>query len=134
MAVSFNSAPITTSEIGNTMLQSRSGAISGGNRFINESREVNFKTGRFKNITGVLEKQGNNYSDIYSHIFRSHVKVGNPLGKVEKYARNGNGTKTFLFNGIRRLKLSYKSGKFAGLTLYNSKGLKLGEKLLKALL
>ncbi len=134
MAVSFNTTPILSQNIGETLLQSRSGAISGGERFINESHEINFKTGKTKQITAVLNKQGDYFSDIYSNIFRKHSKVGSPFAIVEKYARNGNGTKTLLFNGSRRLKLSYDAGKFAGITLYNSKGLKLGAKFLKALL
>lgn len=133
MDVNFNAAPIVSHNIGDTLLQSKSGTISQGKRFINESRDINFKTGKVKQITGVLEKQGNYFSDIYSNIFRRHSTIGSQFAKVEKLAKNGNATKTFLFGGLRRLKMSYNAGKLSGITLYNSKGLKLGGKLLRAL-
>jgi len=131
MTVNFNTAPMTSYNIGNVLCQSKSGAIANGTRFLNQSSSINFKTGRNKLITGVLEKQGKDFADIYSYIFRAGSKIGSSFSKVEKLARNGNASKTFLVNGIRRLKISHKAGKLAGITLYNSKGVKLGLNFLK---
>ena len=57
--------------------------------------------------------------------------VNSPFGITERVAKNGNNTRTYSINGIRRLKISNKACKFVGITLYDSKGLKLGSHIKK---
>ncbi len=135
MTVTFNTSPENLHYFGNTLHKSKSGTISGGSKYINETVDMNFKSGKTKKITSVLRKNGKDFSDIYSNIYRTHTKEGSSLKVIEKLSKNGNATKTYALGGVRRLKISHKAGRLAGVTLYNSKGLKFGfslPKLLKA--
>lgn len=131
MITTFKDSPIYSYNIGSCVTHYREGTIAGGQKFINESFTTDYKNCKRKEITGLIEKQGDSFPDIYSNFFRRKLKFNSPFGVTERLARNGNNTRTYSINGIRRLKIARKSEKFAGITLYNSKGLKLGSALKK---
>lgn len=131
MITAYQNAPVQSYVAGDSIAHHRSGTIANGQKFINDSISTNCKNGKRTAIIGLLEKNGQDFSDIYSNIFRRKTRIGSPFGVTERLARNGNNTRTYTINGIRRLKIARKSEKFAGITLYNLKGLKLGSALKK---
>lgn len=131
MITTFKDSPIYSYNIGSCVTHYREGTIAGGQKFINESFTTDYKNCKRKEITGLIEKQGDSFPDIYSNFFRRKFKFNSPFVITERVAKNGNNTRTYSINGIRRLKISNKACKFVGITLYDSKGLKLGSHIKK---